>query len=44
MMSGRRVIMRKQMGREVLEVDQSGYWDGPKVWKRDFPRACRGGT
>lgn len=30
-MSRRRVIMRDQKGREVLEIGQSGYWDGPKV-------------
>lgn len=36
-MSGAGVIMRDGMGREVLEVGQSGYWDG----QGDFPRACR---
>lgn len=29
--SGRRVIMRDEIGREVLEVGQSGYWGGTKV-------------
>lgn len=39
-MVGRRVILGDQLGQEVLEVGQSGYWDGPRAWNGDFPRAC----
>lgn len=39
-MIGRRVILGDQLGQEVLEVGQSGYWDGPRAWNGDFPRAC----
>lgn len=34
------MILGDQGGQEVLEVGQSGYWDGPKAWNGDFPRAC----